>query len=348
MKKHIIRYTLLGMLIGWWFCLPERLFEDPVSVVVEDKDGNLLGARIAKDGQWRFPEMDSVPWKFKVALITFEDKRFYQHPGVDIASMVRAVGQNLSSGEVVSGGSTLTMQLMRMSRQSGSRSIFQKIAEAGMAVRGEIRYSKEEILALYASHAPFGGNVVGLDAASWRYFGKDPDKLSWAEAATLAVLPNSPALVHPGRNRDKLRAKRDRLLDKLLTEGHIDSLSCELSKQEPLPGNPLPLPNTAPHLTDRLLVSLASKAKKGENTRVQTTLDAGLQERAAHVVGIHRRRLAQAGDGAIRIDVQSFIEVRNAIWCFASIIGINEIGFKGVGDSFLTTFHDGFQIVVSR
>lgn len=293
--KRIIRYTFLGMLIGWWFCLPERLFDDPVSVVVEDKDGNLLGARIAQDGQWRFPEMDSVPWKFKVALITFEDKRFYQHPGVDPVSMVRAVGQNLSSGEVVSGGSTLSMQLMRMSRNAGSRTIYQKVAEAGMAVRGEIRYSKEEILALYASHAPFGGNVVGLDAASWRYYGKNPDKLSWAEAATLAVLPNSPALVHPGRNRDKLRSKRNRLLDDLLEEGFIDSLSCELSKQEPLPGNPLDLPNTSPHLTDRLLVKLLPQARKGENTRVRTTLDKGLQERASHVVGIHRRRLSQNG-----------------------------------------------------
>ena len=115
----------------------------------------------------------------------------------------------------------------------------------------EISYSKDEILEIYASHAPFGGNVVGLDAAAWRYYQKPPEKLSWSEAATLAVLPNSPALIHPGRNRNQLKAKRNRLIDRLLQQNIIDQLTADLAKEEPLPEKPHALPRLAPHLLDR-------------------------------------------------------------------------------------------------
>jgi penicillin-binding protein 1C len=214
------RWKILVWLVGlgiWWhyFLIPQQLFHDPLSMVLEDRDGNLLGARIADDGQWRFPASDSVPEKFAKAITTFEDRRFYVHPGVDLPSLGRAMWQNATHGRVVSGGSTLTMQVVRMSRKGQSRNLWQKAVESVMALRVEMRYSKEEILALYASNAPFGGNVVGLDAAAWRYFGREPEKLSWAESATLAVLPNAPSLIHPGRNRSALKAKRDRLLRRL-------------------------------------------------------------------------------------------------------------------------------------
>ena len=242
----------LIVLIIWLFCLPRPLFDKPVSIVVEDRGGELLGARIATDGQWRFPAIDSVPEKYATCVIAFEDKRFRWHPGVDPLSLGRSLWLNIRKGRVVSGGSTLTMQVIRLLRDNPSRTVWQKMVEVFMATRLELSYSKREILGLYASNAPFGGNVVGLEAASWRYYGKRPGLLTWAESATLAVLPNSPGLIHPGRNRNALMEKRNRLLEKLRDSGTLSAIECELSKEEPLPEEPLPLPQLAPHLLDRL------------------------------------------------------------------------------------------------
>ena len=139
-----------------------------------------------------FPKENDVPEKFSDALITYEDKRFRSHPGVDVLSLGRAIRQNILEGRVVSGGSTISMQVIRLSRKGKPRTVFQKVVEIILATRLELRYSKDEILSLYASHAPFGGNVVGLQAACWRYFARDPQELSWGDAALLAVLPNAP------------------------------------------------------------------------------------------------------------------------------------------------------------
>lgn len=263
--------AIVLLLIAWLFCLPCPLFDQPLSVVLEDRDGQLLGARIATDGQWRFPESDSIPAKYAACVIAFEDKRFRWHPGVDPVSLVRAMWLNASRGQVVSGGSTLTMQVIRMSRGNPSRTVWEKLVEMFMATRLELTYSKNSILKFYASYAPFGGNVVGIEAASWRYYGKSPHLLTWAEAATMAVLPNSPALIHPGRNRDALTQKRNGLLARLRDSGVISAAECELSQEEPLPEQPLPLPQVAPHLLDRLAASGAA--------RFRTTLDKDLQER---------------------------------------------------------------------
>jgi penicillin-binding protein 1C len=148
-----------------------------------------------------------------------------------------------------------------------------------MATRLEAGCSKKRILALYAAHAPFGGNVVGLEAAAWRYYGKKPDLLSWAEAATLAVLPNSPALIHPGRNREALLQKRNRLLAYLQKEGHLSAEDCALAQAETLPEAPLPLPQRAPHLLDRLYAQ-----SRGQVSRFATTVDAALQERITELL----------------------------------------------------------------
>ena len=271
-------------LVLFYFCLPSQLFQDPYSTILFSRDGRLLSAAIAQDGQWRFPESDTVPEKFIQALTTYEDKRFYTHPGVDILSFGRAVQQNISAGEVVSGGSTLTMQTIRLSRKGQLRSILEKCIEMVMALRMEFRYSKSEIIALYASHAPFGGNVVGIDAACWRYFGRDQSSISWGEAALLAVLPNSPALIHPGRNRTRLQQKRDHLLDRLWKNATIDSITCVLAKEEPIPEEPLPLPRMARHL----LARVKAEAVKG-NTN--SSLDYELQLRVEQIVQNHHQRL---------------------------------------------------------
>ena len=147
---------------------------------------------------------------------------FIYHPGINPVSICRAIIKNIQAGHIVSGGSTITMQTIRLFRKGKPRTVTEKFLEMIMATRLELTKSKTEILALYVSHAPYGGNVVGLEAASWRYFGTSSDHLSWAEAATLAILPNSPALVHPGRNREILLQKRNRLLHKIFRLGWID------------------------------------------------------------------------------------------------------------------------------
>jgi penicillin-binding protein 1C len=192
------------LLVLFWLSLPSPLFHDPYATVVYDRQGRLLGARIAADGQWRFPPLDSVPDKFTTCLLQFEDKHFYLHPGFNPVSLVRALWKNIRAGKIVSGGSTLTMQTIRLSRKGKPRNVLEKLIEIWLAFRLEVSYSKSSILGMYASHAPFGGNNVGLGAASWRYFGRPPFALSWAEAAVLAVLPNAPSFIHPGKNRDVL------------------------------------------------------------------------------------------------------------------------------------------------
>src|SRR5690606_6280932 len=149
---------------------------------------------------------------------------FAYHPGFNPFSLLRAAWQNMKAGKVVSGGSTLTMQVIRLARKK-DRTFWEKIKEIGLAIRLESSFSKEEILSLYASHAPFGGNVVGIDAAAWRYFGRSQYQLSWAENALLAVLPNSPSLIYPGKNHEILLEKRNFLLHKLLNNSEIDSIT---------------------------------------------------------------------------------------------------------------------------
>ena len=250
-RKAVFLIVFEVLLAGWLCCLPKDLFKGTsYATVVTDRNGELLGARIAGDQQWRFPPCDTVPERFAAALVQFEDRHFRWHPGVNPVALGRALVDNLRAGHVVSGGSTITMQVIRLSRNR-ERTLWQKLVEAVLATRLEFRCSKDEILALYASHAPFGGNVVGLEAAAWRYFGRPPGELSWAESATLAVLPNAPASIHPGKGREQLLAKRNRLLERLHKRGFLDASTLETALAEPLPDAPYPLPNLARHLVEQ-------------------------------------------------------------------------------------------------
>lgn len=302
-RRTLAAIAALAIALGVWRSLPDPLFEQPLSSVLQARDGTLLGARIADDGQWRFPPTDQVPQKFRRALITFEDKRFEQHPGVDPLALARAIRLNLQQGRVVSGGSTLSMQVIRLARGERDRGYIEKLVESLLALRLELGYGKDEILALYAGHAPFGGNVIGLEAAAWRYFGRAPDQLSWAEASTLAVLPNSPALIHPGRNRDKLQAKRDRLLHQLHAQGALGEMDLALALREPLPAEPLPLPQQAPHLLETL------RTQHPGTYRFHSTLDARLQAAATALVRERATALARQdihNAAALIVDHHSF------------------------------------------
>ncbi len=275
----------------------------PLSVAIRDRDGVLLGASVAADGQWRFPAGPDVPETFARCLVAFEDRRFYLHPGIDPLALARALVQDIRAGRVVSGGSTITMQTVRLISGNPPRTVAEKVREAFLALLLEARYTKREILALYAENAPFGGNVVGLEAASWRYFNRSPESLTLAEAATLAVLPNQPALVHPAArdeaNRERLGQKRDRLLARLLADGKIAEGTYRLSLEEPLPEKPWPLPRLAPHYLDRV---------RETGGGPDTTLDRALQTGVTAILERWSSRLAGSGirnAGAVVIDTKT-------------------------------------------
>jgi len=304
-------YMLLFILLVWyWFCLPKPLFTDPTSTVIYSSNNRLLGAMIADDGQWRFPENNEIPDKFKQCILQFEDRHFYWHFGFNPYSLARSLIVNLDQGRKVLGGSTLTMQLVRISRKGQDRTVFEKLKELIQATRAELRYSKKEILSLYASHAPFGSNVVGLEAASWRYFGRSSSMLSWAETAMLAVLPNSPSLIFPGKNHQKLLLKRNRLLMQLYKAKIIDKDTYTLSLLESIPAAPLPIPVYAPHLLSRVY----SSADKGKP--IVTTLDAAMQQYVTDIVERHVEKL-------------TFNGVRNAAVLVADVETGNVLAYIG-------------------
>ena len=275
-----------GVLITPVLLSPMPAFKAPFSTVVEARDGSLLGARIADDGQWRFPGFNRVPGKFEKSLLTFEDRYFYLHPGINPVSLVRALVSNIKAGKIVSGGSTITMQVARISRGNRQRTYGEKFIEVLSALKLELFRSKKKILQMYAANAPFGGNTVGLEAASWRYTGKSSSDLTWSEAAALAILPNSPALVFPGKNQEILKTRRDELLYRLYERNFIDSLTLVLALDEPLPGIPKNLPAKAPHLTDLFYM-------QNRGSMIRTTIDPLLQEKATAVINAHQKSLAE-------------------------------------------------------
>jgi penicillin-binding protein 1C len=282
--KIIFVVAGLGLLLWWLCCLPSSLFEAPYSTVVYSGEGELLSARIAEDGQWRFPMGDSLDEKYVTSVKLFEDEYFDWHPGVNPVSIVRAFRQNWKAGKTVSGGSTLTMQTVRLMRGQKRRRFIEKLIEAAWATRLELTYNKEEILSLYAAHAPFGGNVVGLSAASWRYYGRPPTHFSWGEAAALAVLPNAPGVIFPGRSPVEFLRKRNALLDKLHERGFLDETTLVLAKAETLPGKPYPLPDFAPHFAE------AIAALKDVEGREHSALKANLQKEVMRSVARHHER----------------------------------------------------------
>jgi penicillin-binding protein 1C len=285
-RKLKIFLIATGVVIAPVLLSPIPVFRTPLSTVVEARDGSLLGARIADDGQWRFPGPGQVPDKFEKSLLTFEDRYFYYHPGINPISIVRALISNIKAGEVVSGGSTITMQVARISRGNKPRTYSEKLIEMLSALKLELFRSKKTILLMYTDNAPFGGNIVGFEAAAWRYTGKSSANLTWAEAAALAILPNSPALVFPGRNQEILKTRRNDLLRRLHERDYLDSLTLVLALDEPLPGEPKSLPSKAPHLTDHFFMTTRGRM-------IRTTIDPALQDRATEIINTHQKDLAE-------------------------------------------------------
>ena len=220
------------------------------STVVLDRDGRLLRPFTIADGRWRLPITKAeVDQRFLAMLIGYEDQHFYEHHGVDYRALVRAAVQFvMAGGHIVSGGSTLTMQVARLLGGEPTRSVAGKIEQILMARKLEARFTKDQILTLYLMLAPYGGNLEGVRAASLAYFGKEPTRLTVAESALLVALPQSPEARRPDRDPAAAKAARDRVLDRLVSEGVIGAEEASAAKTEPVPTVRRTFPMLAAHL----------------------------------------------------------------------------------------------------
>jgi penicillin-binding protein 1C len=261
----------------WLAVPPGDLFPADYSRVVYDAKGRLLRATTARDGQLRFPPTaDSLPSKYVAAVTTCEDRHFFRHAGVDPLALVKSAAINAREGRRRRGGSTITMQVVRLSRPE-KRSYVNKFFECVRAFKLSLHAAKPQVLKLYAAHVPMGGNIVGLEAASWRYFGKPLAGITWSEAALFAVLPNAPSMINVEKQRDRLVVKRNLALRQLLKAGRLDSLSYAGACLEPLPERSSRIPFEAPHFVNTVLT-------KSKSDIVTTTLDLATQERVEEIV----------------------------------------------------------------
>jgi penicillin-binding protein 1C len=275
---------MLGSAVAstWWIKslgpLP-TLAEAETSTQVLDRNGQLLRAYARPDGRWRLPAtVTDVDPRFIEMLQTYEDRRFRDHWGVDPLAMARAVWQFLSNGEVISGGSTLTMQVARLLEPRAERTIGAKLRQIVRAVQIERHFSKDEVLGLYLTLAPYGGNLEGIRAASLAYFGKEPKKLSLAQAALLGALPQSPESRRPDRSVRAARAARDRVLDRIAKAGVIPADEIAYAKQEAVMAGRRPMPAFAPHAADQVVA--ASPKQKVQRLTIDLSLQKKLEELA--------------------------------------------------------------------
>jgi penicillin-binding protein 1C len=271
--------------------LPEPLAPGDVatSTVVLDRDGRLLRPFTIADGRWRLPVTKAeVDQRFLDMLIAYEDRRFREHNGVDYRALLRAAGQFLlAGGRIVSGGSTLSMQVARLIEGAPTRDATGKLRQILMARKLEDRYTKDDILTLYLMLAPYGGNVEGVRAASLAYFGKEPARLTVAEAALLVALPQSPEARRPDRDPEAARLARDRVIDRLIGAGVIGEEEGEAAKTERIPTARRDFPILAAHLAERALA-----AHPGQGA-IRLTVDRDLQ---ASLEALARDRSATLGD----------------------------------------------------
>lgn len=268
----------------------ERYHERSTEVV--DANGRLLRAFTTADGKWRLKTaVDDVDPVYLALLKAYEDRRFDAHPGVDPLSVVRATAQLIARGHIVSGASTLTMQAARL-LEPRRRTFVNKVIEAARSVQLEWRFSKREVMAIYLTLAPMGGNLEGVRAASFAYFGKEPRQLSAAEAALLVAIPQSPTRRRPDRAPIAAQAGRDGVLARGLEDGVIDRVLFDRAIARPVPAHRLAMPMNAPHLSAWL-------AGQSPHTAVPTTIRLQLQSTLAQLVAEERGQMADKAQVAM-------------------------------------------------
>ena len=249
------------------------------STLVVDREGRLLRPYATIEGRWRLPAtLDHVDPRYVDMLLAYEDRRFRYHPGVDPLALVRAAIQFVSSGRIVSGGSTVTMQVARLLEPRTERSLGAKLRQMVRAIQLERIMTKDEVLALYLSHAPYGGNLEGVRAASLSYFGREPRRLSMAEAALLVALPQSPEVRRPDRSVATARAARDRVLDRVAAAGRIPADEVALAKLDGVPTGRKPMPALAPHAAEQAVA--AAPLRKIHRLTIDALLQRSLQDLA--------------------------------------------------------------------
>ncbi len=306
--------------------LPPLVVDTSVEVI--DRNGQLLRAFTVDDGRWRLETgLDRVDPAYIAMLIAYEDRRFYDHPGVDARSMLRAVLQAVRNGRVISGGSTLTMQVARLLEESGTGKVAGKLRQMRVALALERRLTKEQILTLYLHLAPFGGNLEGVRAATLAYFGKEPRRLTPAESALLVAIPQAPEARRPDRSPGRAETARARVLWRAEGENLIDADQIAAALTEAIPTTRHPVPALAPHLAERV------RAQNPALRRHQLTLDARLQSRLeqlaaefvagqgdqlqiAIVIADHHSGeiLASVGSAAYQADArQGFVDMTTAL-----------------------------------
>lgn len=275
----IVKFSLVILIIPIIFCIDvyidfdiekmRETVEKRYSQVVLDDRENIIGAYLNSEEQWQI-KGEEIPIRLKLAVLNYEDRRFYSHNGVDYLGIVRAIKTNIFEKRRV-GASTITMQGIKLYKRR-ERTYLSKLEEIVESYKLERYLSKDEILQLYLNNAPYGSNIVGYETASHLYFGKRAKNLTWAESATLAVLPNSPGLISIEKNRDKLLAKRDRLLKRLYDKEIIDEKQYRLSLKEELPKERRYFNSIAPHLTRRLV-------RESDEKIIRSTIDSELQKK---------------------------------------------------------------------
>src|ERR1700738_3627994 len=280
LRRFAVAFAIIAAIViatgAWIISLgPLPLTQAPqVSAPIVDRTGRLLRAYAMPDGRWRLPvdARTGVDPGYLKLLLAYEDRRFYSHAGVDPLALARATLQLVTRGQIVSGGSTITMQLARLMEPRRERSVYAKLRQMVRALEIERQLNKDQILDLYLALAPYGGNLEGIRAASIAYFGKEPKRLSLPEAALLVALPQSPETRRVDRYPDAARAARDRVLDRMVEEGLVSRDDAIQAKAALVPGLRRPMPILAPHSSDQAIATVKDAPV------IHLTLDASLQK----------------------------------------------------------------------
>ena len=306
--RHLFRNLAVGLalLIGGALGIGlvlDHLFPFPPdkqdnAIVVLDRNGVPLRTFADKDGIWRFPATPGdVSPRYLEALLNYEDRWFYHHPGINPLAMVRAAFQNIAQGRTVSGGSTLTMQVARILDKGARRypPLLRKCRQMLRALQLERHLDKNEILSLYLTHAPFGANIEGVRAAAYTWLGKDTDALTHAEAALLAVLPQAPSRYRPDRHPERAARARDKVLDRMKKNGVWPEKIVSAARQEPVLPFRFPAPMQAPLAARRLAAAFP------DTPLIRTLIDNELQVHVADILKSHVAGLAPKQSGAVLV-----------------------------------------------
>ncbi len=323
----VLAILLLPLLFDLLVPFPYAELERPPALIVEDRNGEPLRFFLPADDHWRFPvRLSELPPELPKALVASEDRRFWSHPGVDLPAIGRAAVANFRAGEVVSGASTIPMQIARMASPR-RRTLWAKMIEAVRAVQLTAHVSKRRQLEIYLNLTPYGGNLEGVGAASWFYFGKPASQLSLGEIALLTALPRSPSRYDPTSHPVEARAARDRVLRQLAQRGAFSKSEIAEGLRQPLPTKKRRAPFEAPHFAERIARLSPGRA------RVRTTIDAATQRSAEELVRRRISELRALGIGnASTVVIELEGEGRRSLRALVGSAGYDETSFQGQVD----------------